>query len=165
MKETRVTGTIVNSFINCPREAWLQAHKLIPFQDEELLEIGRLISESTYARDVKKIVLDNIEIDLINSKEGNVLIGEVKKSSKSEDSARFQLLFYMYELKKRGINANGVLLFPKEKKRIYVQLSEEDEKLLNELISSIIDTINKPYPPEGNHKRCGPCAYREFCLS
>ena len=95
----------------------------------------------------------------------HVLIGEVKKSSKSEDSARFQLLFYMYELKKRGINANGVLLFPKEKKRIYVQLSEEDEKLLNELISSIIDTINKPYPPEGNHKRCGPCAYREFCLS
>lgn len=165
MRETRVTGTIINSFINCPREAWLQAHKLIPFQDEELLEMGRLISETAYERDMKKIVLDNIEIDLINNKEGNVLIGEVKKSSKSEESAKFQLLFYMYELKKRGVNVNGVLLFPKEKKRVCVQLGEEEEKLLDELVNTIVDTINKPFPPEGNHRRCGLCAYREFCLS
>jgi len=83
--EVRISGTIVNSYVNCPREAWLQAHKIIPFQDDELLEMGRLINENAYARDMRKIILDNIEIDLINGKEGNILIGEVKKSSKSEE--------------------------------------------------------------------------------
>ena len=89
----------------------------------------------------------------------------MKKSSKSEESARLQLLFYMYELKKRGISVNGVLLFPKEKKRVYVELGEEEIELLNQLIATVLDTINKPYPPKGNQKRCGPCAYREFCQS
>jgi len=163
--EVRISGTIVNSYVNCPREAWLQAHKIIPFQDDELLEMGRLINENAYGRDMRKIILDNIEIDLINGKEGNILIGEVKKSSKSEESARLQLLFYMYELKKRGISVNGVLLFPKEKKRVHVELGEEEIELLDQLIASILDTINKPYPPKGNQKRCGPCAYREFCQS
>jgi len=132
------------------------------FQDDELLEMGRLINENAYARDMRKIILDNIEIDLINGKEGNILIGEVKKSSKSEESARLQLLFYMYELKKRGISVNGVLLFPKEKSGFNVELGEEEIELLDQLIASILDTINKPYPPKGNQKGVGPVLIGSF---
>jgi len=55
-----------------------------------------------------------------------VIVGEVKKSSRFEHSATMQLAFYLYRLKQQGVEAEGELLIPKDRKRISVMLDEED---------------------------------------
>lgn len=142
------------------------SRQIIPDQDHPFLEIGRLIDNDSYERDRKKIELEDIVIDLIKIKEDNVVIGEVKKSSSAEESARIQLAYYLYRLKEVGVIANGVLLFPKEKKRISVELTSDLETELLKIINEIEITIKSDLPPPSRRiKYCTNCAYREFCWS
>jgi CRISPR-associated exonuclease Cas4 len=92
------------------------SRQLTPWQDNPFIEIGRLISEESYKRDKKEIHLENIVIDLLKTDGEDVIIGEVKKSSRFEKSAKMQLAYYLLRLKQLGISATGRLLFPKEKK-------------------------------------------------
>ncbi len=58
---------------------------------------------------------------------------KLKKSSKFEEASKIQLLYYLRELEKAGINAKGgVLLYPEERKRIDVELTRETILLLEE---------------------------------
>jgi len=159
-----LNGTLVESFLICKRQAWLMGHQIIPDQDHPYLEMGRLIDEESYIEEKKKISLENMVIDLIKMENKKILIGEIKKSSKIQDVAKLQLIFYLYTLKKYGIKLDGVLLFPKEKKKIYVELDEENEKRIINTIEEINRLINQPYPPKPEKiKYCNHCAYKEFC--
>jgi len=119
----KVTGTLIWYYYICPREVWLMAHELSSNQEDPFLEIGRLIQEDTYRREKKEITVGNMKIDLIKRKNDEIVVGEVKKSSRFEKSATMQLAFYLYNLKKRGVDAKGELLIPKERKRIPVELT------------------------------------------
>lgn len=159
-----VNGTLVESFLICKRQAWLMGHQIISDQDHPYLEMGRLIDEESYIEEKKKIFLENMVIDLIKMENKKILVGEIKKSSKIPDIAKLQLIFYLYNLKKYDIRLDGVLLFPKEKKKIYVELDEENEKRIINTIEEINRLINQPYPPKpGRIKYCTHCAYKEFC--
>lgn len=59
------------------------SRQIVPDQDHPFIEIGRLIDTESYDRDRKKIELEDIIIDLIKSEKGNILVGEIKKSSKA----------------------------------------------------------------------------------
>jgi len=83
------------------------AHELNPNQEDSFLEIGRLIGENAYKREKKEITVGNMKIDLIRKNNGETIIGEIKKSSRFENSARMQLAFYLYRLKQREIEAKG----------------------------------------------------------
>jgi len=140
------------------------SHELNPEQDNPFLEIGRLIHEDSYKREKKEISVGNMKIDLIKKANGETIIGEVKKSSRFEKSARMQLAFYLYRLKEKGINATGELLIPKEKKRISVELTPDVENGLMEVFKKIREIIGEEKPPElAKSKYCSNCAYREFC--
>ncbi|MGB9823408.1 CRISPR-associated protein Cas4, partial [Thermodesulfovibrio sp.] len=119
------TGTLIWYYYICSREVWLMSRQLTPWQENPFIEIGRLLSEEAYKRERKEIHLENIVIDLLKTEGENVVIGEVKKSSRFEKSARMQLAFYLWRLKQLGIEATGQLLFPKEKKKIIVTLTKE----------------------------------------
>ncbi|HHV81766.1 TPA: CRISPR-associated protein Cas4 [bacterium] len=163
---TGITGTLVQSYSICRRQCWFMSRQILPDQDHPFLEIGRLIDNDSYERDRKKIELEDIVIDLIKIKEDNVVIGEVKKSSRAEESAKIQLAYYLYRLKEAGVIANGVLLFPKEKKRIQVELTPDLETELLKIINEIEITIKSDSPPPSKKiKYCTNCAYREFCWS
>jgi len=86
------------------------AHELNPNQEDSFLEIGRLIHDDSYKREKKEISVSNMKIDLIKKKDGELIVGEIKKSSHFELPARMQLAFYLYKLRKRGIDAKGELL-------------------------------------------------------
>lgn len=162
----RITGTLVQSYSICVRQCWLMSRQLIPDQEHPFLELGRLIDYESYDRERKRIELEDIVIDLIKIKEDNILVGEVKKSSKAEKSARLQLAYYLYRLKEVGITVNGVLLFPKEKKRIPVELTSDLEEELLRIFREIETTVESPFPPPAQKiKYCTNCAYREFCWS
>jgi len=130
----KITGTLIWYYYICPREVWLMARELNPDEDNYFLEIGRFLSEETYRREKKEIEIGNIKIDLLKKDDKKIVIGEVKKSSKFESSAKMQLAFYLYRLKQNGIEAKG-----------------------GKIISS-------ETPPEPKKIRfCTKCAYREFC--
>ncbi len=162
-----ITGTLVESFLICKRQCWLMSHQITPDQDHPYLELGRFIDMESYSDERKKINLENMVIDLIKTENNTLLIGEIKKTSKAQESAKLQLLFYLYNLKySYGIEAKGILLFPKEKKRVRVDLSEDEERKIERIIYEIKDIIYQELPPPPEKVNyCVHCAYREFCWS
>lgn len=161
-----ITGTLIQSYNICKRQTWLMAHQIIPDQEHPYIELGRLIDEESYDRDKKKINFENVVLDLVKSDEGDIIVGEVKKSSKARESARLQLAFYLYKLKESGINARGVLLFPEERKRMMVELTPELENELEKIFKDIERIIFQPVPPPFKKiGYCKNCGYKEFCWS
>ncbi len=159
-----VTGTLVWYYHICKREVWLMARHLVPDQDQENIQIGRIIGENTYPRDKKELDLGNAKLDLIRTENGDLVVGEVKKSSRFVESASKQLLFYLLQLKEMGIDARGELLIPEEKKKINVLLDENSQNEILSAIKDIEDIAIEPVPPEPvKNKYCRKCAYSEFC--
>jgi len=161
----RVTGSMIQAYMICARQTWLISRQVYPGQDNVYLEIGRLISEESYQRERKEVRIDNLLIDLVR-KEGskNMVVGEVKKTSRAEEAARLQLAFYLYELYQMGIEAEGELLYPEEKRKEKVLLDEEMYKKVAKIKESIFNLIMKSTPPEPQRiPRCGKCSYAELC--
>ena len=166
LKDFSVNGTLIWYYYICQREVWLMAHQLEAYQNNPFLELGRFFQEQSYQRERKSIRLENVEIDLINRENGQVVIAEVKKSSRFEKSATMQLAFYLKILQEYGIAAKGELRFPKEKKRVEVVLTQPILKELEAAEKNIRAIVQSPTPPkEQKIPMCRNCAYREFCWS
>lgn len=153
------------SYLNCKREAWLISHGIESYQSFDLLELGRLIHEESYSRYKHELInAPGMKIDIVTSRENKLLIGEIKSSSRRLKQAKLQLLYYLYILKTQGINAEGELLIPKEKKRIKVKLDEQSEIELKSLLEDLKRTIELEKPPKAEYKAlCKSCSYGEFC--
>jgi len=165
-EEIRITGTLIDCYYICKRETWLMSRNIIPDQENKFIELGRFINESSYRRNRKQIHLENIVIDLTKLNDQKLIVGEIKKSSKAEKAATMQLCFYLYTLREHGIEAEGELLFPKEKKKEKVVLDEETTKELESAMDEIKKITSQDIPlPAVKIKYCRNCAYREFCWS
>ncbi|HEX3036514.1 MAG TPA: CRISPR-associated protein Cas4 [Thermodesulfobacteriota bacterium] len=166
MNEVSVTGTLIWYYYICKREVWLMARQIVPEQENPYIELGRLVSDTTYERDKKQIHLESIVIDLARLDDEKLVIGEVKKSSKFRESVRMQLCYYLYVLRDYGIEAEGELLFPKEKKKERVVLTDETVKELEDAIEEIKKIATQELPPKAvKIPYCTNCGYREFCWS
>ena len=160
-----INGSLVLSFSNCKREAWLMAHRIIPEQDNSFIALGRLLHETSYEnKGEKDIVIDNIKLDLVQDKKGKTIVSEIKKSKYSLEGARDQLLFYLIKLREIGVKAEGLLLVPKEKKRIPVVLNAEEEKRIRKMCNEIQKLVDGPIPSiERQQSKCRSCAYYTYC--
>lgn len=166
MKEVSVNGTLIWYYFICKRQVWLMAHKIVPDQDDPNIDLGRFIHENSYTRMKKEMSLGNIKMDIVGNKNGQLVIGEVKKSSKYIESAKMQLSYYLLEMKRVGIEAVGVLMFPKERKRIEIELGDELQDELEQVEKEILKICYEPYPlPPKKIHFCKSCGYREFCWS
>ena len=160
----KITGTLVWYYFICKRQLWLMSREITPFEDDDLLELGRLISEESYRRSVKEINIENIKIDFLKKENNSIVVCEIKKSSKFLEAAKMQLLFYLYKLKQKGTKVKGELLIPREKKKIELKLTDEIETKIINTIKKIREIIKNPTPlPLIKTKFCNKCAYREFC--
>lgn len=162
MISKKLSPYIFQAYLTCPREAWLEYHSIHSDQDHEYLALGRLIHEDTYQRDRKEIFIDQLlKVDLFRGE----LIAEVKKSSRNIDAARMQLGYYLFYLKhEKGLEFDGMLLFPKERKTERLSLTQELEKEIKKVLEEIKKLISQPKPPQPKKiKYCTPCAFREFC--
>lgn len=156
--------TLIWYYYICPREVWLMSRQLEPAQENPFIEIGRLISEESYKRDRKEIHLENMVIDILKTAGEEIIIGEVKKSSRYKKAARMQLAYYLLRLKRLGIEAKGQLLFPKERKKLTIELTPELEVELKEAQNRIKEIIALDIPPLPHKiKFCKRCGYQEFC--
>lgn len=161
-----ITGSLMNAFIICRRKAWFLSREISPYQDNDLLEIGKLIGEDSFKREKKEIQLNNMKIDFIKNENEHLIVAEIKKSSAGVEAAKIQIAFYLYQLKKMGIEAEGELLIPKARKKEKIILTEEWQSAVEESIDEIQELVSKPLPPcLKKVSFCKHCAYREFCFS
>lgn len=161
-----VTGTLIWYYYICHREVWLMSRQLEPSYDNPYIEIGRLISECYYKRNKKELHFENMVIDIIKKDNNQIIVGEVKKSSKFEQIAKMQLVFYLYKLNELGINVKGELLFPKERKRIQISLTQGLKKELEKALKEIINIMDSNKIPKAvKINVCKNCGYNEFCWS
>lgn len=159
-----MTGTLVWYYYICEREVWLMAHQLEPDSEDENLEYGRFLHQHAYKRDKKEISIGHAVFDLFRKEGNKLVIGEVKKSSRYLESARMQLLFYLRELKRMGVEAYGEIRIPEEKRIVRVELDSESEKELDRAEREILRIIYLEKPPEAKKTHwCRSCAYRQFC--
>ena len=164
--ELNVTGTLIWYYYICHREVWLMARNVVPDQDNSNVDLGRFIHEQSYQREKKEISFGNIKLDIVKKGKEGLVIGEVKKSSKFESSARMQLAYYLSELEKAGLKAKGELCFPKEKKRENVELTDQLRAELDMAVRDILRIAYLDGPPGPvKIKWCKNCAYAEFCWS
>lgn len=157
-----INATIFYAYQVCKREAWFYYHRLNPPQEHELLDLGRLTHETSYRRSRKEIFVDQLlKIDLLRGE----LVAEVKRSSKHKEAAKMQLAFYLFYLKhEKGLNLEGILLFPKERKAEPIVLTPELEhkvgNILQEMKSAL--TADQP-PPPVKIRYCSSCSFFELC--
>ena len=76
-----------------------------------------------------------------------------------------QVKYYLYYLKQRGVNVKGKIDYPLLKSSIDVELTMQDEKVIEEAIIRIREIVNRD-KPETLHKKkiCGKCAYNDLCF-
>lgn len=162
----KVNGTLVWYYAICKREVWLMSRNITPDQKDTNIEIGRFLHETYYNRTKKEIEFGNVKFDVLLNTKDELIIGETKKTSKFQEASTMQLLYYIRELKRAGINAKGVLLYPEERKRLEVELTEEKSMLLEKAENEIERIINDTTPPPVvKNKYCKSCGYREYCYA
>ncbi len=163
--EIKINGTLIWYYYICKREVWLIGHGIEADQENEFLVLGKHIHEIFYKKEKKEIMIDNtIKIDIISHKK---VVGEIKKSSKFLQSAKMQIAFYLYYLKKeKNLYLSGELLIPEERKKEMVTLTSELEKELENTIKNIKVILRQPKPPKPEKiPYCKTCAYKEMCWS
>jgi CRISPR-associated exonuclease Cas4 len=162
--DTPITGTLPWYYAICQRECWLMAHQIEPERENDLLEQGRLNTESHYKRESKEIELPSgVRVDKVRRENGKLILSEIKKSSKFIEAASLQLAYYLWLVEQEGIEAVGEILVPEERERREVRLDDKREELLN-AIAAIKTIVKAPTPPKASWLHyCKTCAYSEFC--
>jgi len=160
----RVTGVMMQYYFVCKRELWFLSRDIEIDRDNSNIVRGTRVDEGSYERKKKNFYIDgNVAIDVLDS--GKVV--EVKPSSKLVEPATMQLLYYLWYLKKvAGVERDGVLAHPTEKRREEVLLTEENEQKIEDAIRGIHDVVTSDTPPPAEEKPyCDSCAYYDFCWS
>lgn len=159
----QITGMQIYYYIVCKKKLWYFSHSLNMEQDDENVSLGKIIDESSYSREEKHININNIiNIDFIR----NDIICETKKSKKIEEATEMQLKYYIYYLKQNGADGfKGEINYPVLKKKVLVELKDEDIIEIENICKSIKAINNSLVPPFGEKKGiCKRCAYYDFCF-
>lgn len=161
---TNPTGVMIYYYFVCKRKLWFFCKDIKLEDTSEDVGIGKLIDETSYQREKKHINIDNIiNIDFIKDWE---VLHDIKKSRSIEEASIWQLKYYIYYLRKKGVNIEkGILDYPKLKRRIDVFLEDIDNEAIEKIIKEIDEISNLSRPLERETKKiCKKCAYYELCF-
>lgn len=158
----RITGLMIQYYVVCRRELWFMSRGIDIDRGAANIRRGTHVDENSY-RDSRQSFQVNgrIAIDILDS--GDVM--EVKVSSKLEDPARFQLLYYLWYLDTvLDIKREGVLAYPRERTRERIVLDDENRDRIEAVIESVIETVELESPPPLEKKPvCDACLYQDIC--
>ena len=159
----QITGIMIYYYFVCKRKLWYFTNNINMEQNSELVEIGKILDETSYTREDKSILIDNtINIDFIK---GECILHEIKKTKSIEEAGIWQVKYYMYYLQKRGVkNITAKIDFPllKETKEIFLENSDIIE--LDKIVKNIENIVTKDRPPEIiEDKICKKCSYYDLC--
>lgn len=160
----KITGVMIYYHQVCTRKLWYFAHEICMEQESENVAIGKILDETTYQRNDKHLNIDNvINIDFLQKTQ---TLHEVKKSRKIEEAGILQVKYYLYYLKLRGVhNMKGKIDYPLLRSSIFVELTPDDEKQIESILSEIEDIVTQKIPPDCIKKGiCKNCAYHDLCF-
>lgn len=161
----KVNGTLINYYFHCKRQCYLLGNRLNLEDNSELVQIGRAIhEEKSVGKENREIAIENIRIDKLTSE----YLIEIKKSDADVEACKWQLLFYLSQLKGKGMERKGKLEFVEknkvQQKSAYYELTEEIEDQLKRYVEEIEDLIgSEQVPAVLNSGKCKKCAYYEYC--
>lgn len=159
---TKITGLMVQYYHVCERELWFTSRGIDIDRETTNIQRGTHVDESSYRDARSSFLIDNrIQLDVMDSGE----IMEVKVSSTLEEPARMQLLFYLWYLREiHGVDKDGVLAYPTERKRESVQLDGEAVEEIEATIGGILEVVSRDQPPELEKKPyCDACLFQDLC--
>jgi len=162
------SGSQVNYYFVCKRKLYLFSHHIELENESDLVLLGKLLHENSYKRKLKEIELRRVKIDFIEKSREVNEIHEIKRSRKIEKAHIFQLLYYLYVLKKTVAISPmiGIIDYPLIKKKVKVDLTPEYERNLESVLQEIKYIVAQQKPPEPEWKPyCRKCAYAELCWS
>ncbi len=161
--KNKITGMMVYYYFVCKRKLWYFCNDITMEQYNDDVAMGKLIDDSSYGRENKHINIDGtISIDFLK---GSDVLHEVKKSKAVEEASIWQVKYYLYYLHKRDVSIKkGMIDYPLLKKRLDVELSDEDILELEKIIQEIENIINNDNVPKLEKKNiCKKCAYYAIC--
>lgn len=154
---------MINYYFICKRKLWYFSKDINMEHNSELVEIGKLLDENSYDREKKSILIDEmINIDFLKDWK---VIHEVKKTRKLDEAGKWQLKYYIWVLRNKGVDIEkGILDYPLLRRREEVFLNKNEEKEIVELVKEVENIVNMNLPPGVINKVfCKKCAYYELC--
>lgn len=164
----RITGTHFNYFMICHRKLWLFANGMQMEHTSELVEMGKLIHETSYpsrSGRFEEVEIGGIKVDYYDARQG--VIHEIKKSDKIESAHEMQLRYYLWVFEQHGIKAShGILEYPKLRKTEEIFLSDVDRAEFPGIMAEIEEICQSEHCPEKEKMSiCKHCSYYDFCWS
>lgn len=159
----KITGVMVYYYFVCKRKLWYFSKDVNMEHNSELVGMGKLIDENSYNREKKSILIDEtINIDFLKDWK---VIHEVKKSRKLDEAAKWQLKYYIWVLRSKGVDIEkGILDYPLLRKREEILLTTLEEEELVKVLGQIREILNMSFPPKAINKAfCKKCSYYELC--
>lgn len=162
-----ITGTMVAYYFICHRKLWLFAKGLNLENVSGNADVikGKVLHEDRFKREThKEVGFERAKIDFLRFGD-QVFVHEVKKSKKFEEAHQWQLKYYIYLLRTKGVNCNsGIIHYPASMRKLDVKYTDEDDSLLQEALGNLERIKNQAQPPKRiNKKMCSRCAYFDFC--
>ncbi|WP_338031364.1 CRISPR-associated protein Cas4 [Caproicibacterium lactatifermentans] len=155
---------MVYYYFVCQRKLYYFCKNLRMEQDDENVAIGKVLDETAYSHAEKHITVNNqISVDYI---EKSRILHEVKKSRSIEEAGIWQLKYYLWYFKQRGVeHLTGKIDYPLLKHTESIALTKEDEAHLLNVMKEInaIQGMKTP-PPRKTKKICKKCAYYDLCF-
>ena len=161
---TKFTGTEVGYFFICKKKLWW-FHRGIQMETEsDRVRLGKLVHENSYERRKKEISVDD---KIVLDWQADGVVHEVKLTDRMEEAHEFQLLYYLFFLKQKGVeNLKGRIDYPKLRQTKEIELTEESEARLKEAIGEMCEITAQEVPPDVEYMRiCRACSYAELCWS
>jgi CRISPR-associated exonuclease Cas4 len=161
-----ITATHINNYYVCKRKLWLFANGINMEHTSEIVAEGKLIHDTSYPQRSERyteLEIDGSVIDFYDAK--NKVIHEVKKSDKVETAHVWQVKYYIWLLKRNGVDGvSGIIEYPKLRETTTVELTDDDVVELNRLIVDIGQIASmETCPSKMEAKICKKCSYYEFC--
>ena len=89
-----ITGIMVYYYFICERRLWYFANQINMEQNSELVQIGKIIDETTYKREKKGILIDNtINIDFNYTKRHGMAFEEYVSYSEEDDDTQVTKIY------------------------------------------------------------------------
>jgi CRISPR-associated exonuclease Cas4 len=174
-----INATLINYLHLCHRKVWLHYHAIRMEHTSDIVSEGKLIGEESYPQRADKnqevevsyefilpseeVINCTAKIDFYDAKRG--IVHETKKSTAKEKAHIAQVQFYLYLLRKNGVEANhGLIEYPKL--RITERVDLDDEQIVENWICTAKEIIEREKCPATLPKnKCTKCSYFDFCWS
>ncbi len=159
---TKFTGTEVGYYFICRKKLWWFHHGIEMERENDRVKMGKLVHETAYNRKTKEISIDG---KIVLDWQADGVIHEVKLTDKMESAHEFQLLYYLYYLKQKGVeNLTGQIDYPKLRHTQTVELTPEKEAELETALTEMAKIVALDAPPKVEFmKICNSCSYAELC--